>query len=104
VFKALELIEFADLIPPLQAELQGTPSLRSPSPLTSSTPIYSLPRALQEQKGVHRRWRVGKRTTGAQEQWQWLGSSTREGQGARGGLGGLARLRAFAGCAWRALT
>jgi hypothetical protein len=25
VFKALELIEFADLIPPLQAELQGTP-------------------------------------------------------------------------------
>jgi hypothetical protein len=29
VFKALELIEFADLIPPLQAELQGTPSSHS---------------------------------------------------------------------------
>jgi hypothetical protein len=27
VFKALELIEFADLIPPLEAELQGTPGL-----------------------------------------------------------------------------
>lgn len=29
VFKALEMIEFADLIPPLQAELQGAHTVHS---------------------------------------------------------------------------
>jgi len=56
VFKALELIEFADLIPPLQAELQGTlralylhryhvsqtfPCLPTAHP--STNPCFSLP-------------------------------------------------------------
>jgi hypothetical protein len=64
VFKALELIEFADLIPPLQAELQGTlralylhrshvsqtlPRLLTAYPIHS---CFSLPRASQEQKSI----------------------------------------------------
>ncbi|KAI0248976.1 hypothetical protein BJV78DRAFT_731264 [Lactifluus subvellereus] len=53
VFKALELIEFADLIPPLQAELQGALTTTSaPSPLCESLthPTYPVYRELAKSK------------------------------------------------------
>ncbi|KAH9030175.1 hypothetical protein EDB84DRAFT_1494922 [Lactarius hengduanensis] len=54
VFKALEIIEFADLIPPLQAELQGTPSRARFFSTASSPRIKRGPpahRAAHRQRG-----------------------------------------------------
>ncbi|KAH9952288.1 hypothetical protein BGW80DRAFT_1197232 [Lactifluus volemus] len=78
VFKALEHIEFADLIPPLQAELQGTLlrvfTLRYFIP--SNT--ISLSRVGQEQKGFLGWWRIYKRASSAEEIHRR--SATRKGQ------------------------